>query len=46
MGHKGYALAPAYCQNAFGALATNKMDEESVDESIATQIAALTYQSH
>ncbi len=46
--HRGaarYAPAPAYCQNAFGALATNEMDEESVDKSITTQVAALTYQS-
>jgi hypothetical protein len=45
VGHHGYAPVPAYCQNAFGELATNETDEESINESVATQVAALTYQS-
>ncbi len=37
--------APAYHQNAFGTLATKETNEESVNKSVATQVAALTYQS-
>jgi hypothetical protein len=41
-----YALAQSFRQNEFGALATtNNLDTKSVDGSIATQMAALTYQS-
>jgi hypothetical protein len=45
-GHHGYAPALPY-QNAFGALAYNNDDdeEELITESIANQVAALTYQS-
>ena len=43
-GHQGYAPALPFQQNAFGALATNDSDEEST-EMVATQMAALTYQS-
>jgi hypothetical protein len=57
-GHHGYAPAPAFCQNAFEALAAKQMDDksindlvdesadESINKSVATQVAALTYQSH
>ncbi len=46
-GAHGYVLAQLFGQNAFGALATtDNSDTESVDGSVATQMAALTYQSH
>jgi hypothetical protein len=41
----GYAQAQPFCQNAFGELEVNDTDEESVNGSIATKVAALTYQS-
>jgi hypothetical protein len=43
-GHQGYAPALPYQQNAFGALANNESDDDSTD-TVATQMAALTYQS-
>jgi hypothetical protein len=45
-GAHGYAHAQSFEQNAFVPLATtNDSDTEFVDGSVATQIAALTYQS-
>jgi hypothetical protein len=45
-GHHGYAPAQPYQQNAFGILGNNKSnDEESIAKMVATQVAALTYQS-
>jgi hypothetical protein len=44
-GHHGFAPVPAYRQNAFRALATNETNEESINKSITTQVAAMTYQS-
>jgi hypothetical protein len=42
----GQGCAPAYHQNAFGILGTNNSnDEESLANTVATQVAALTYQS-
>ena len=43
-GHQGYAPALPYQQNTFGVLAGNESDEDSTD-TVATQMAALTYQS-
>ena len=43
-GHQGYAPALPYQQNAFGALVENEDDKDST-ETVATQMAALTYQS-
>ena len=44
-GHQGYAPALPFQQNALGALATSDSDEEDSTETVATQMAALTYQS-
>jgi hypothetical protein len=44
-GHHGYAPAPAFRQNAFGALGAKETDDKSVNKSVATQVAALMYQS-
>jgi hypothetical protein len=45
-GHHGYAPAQPYQQNAFGTLGkTESDDEESIANTVATQVAALTYQS-
>ena len=45
-GHHGYAPAQLYQQNAFGILGKTKSDdEESIANTVATQVAALTYQS-
>jgi hypothetical protein len=42
----GHGYAPAYHQNAFGILGTNDWDnKESLANTVATQVAALTYQS-
>jgi hypothetical protein len=42
----GQGYAPAYHQNAFGILGTNNSDDkESLANTVATQVAALTYQS-
>ncbi len=42
----GQGYAPAYHENAFGILGTNDSnDEESLANTVATQVAALTYQS-
>ncbi len=42
----GHGYAPAYHQNAFGILGTNDSNnEESLANMVATQVAALTYQS-
>jgi hypothetical protein len=42
----GQGYAPAYHQNAFGVLGTNDSNnEESLANTVATQVAALTYQS-
>jgi hypothetical protein len=43
-GHQGYAPALPFQQNAFGALSANDSDDDST-ETVATQMAALTYQS-
>ena len=43
-GHQGCATALPFQQNAFGALAANNSDDDSM-ETVATQMAALTYQS-
>ena len=43
-GHQGYAPALPFQQNAFSALANNDSDEDS-SETVATQMAALTYQN-
>ena len=44
-GHQGYAPALTFQHNAFGALAGNDSDEDNSTEKVATQMAALTYQS-
>jgi hypothetical protein len=44
-GHQGYAPALPFQHNAFGALAGNDSDEDNSTETVATQMAALTYQS-
>ena len=44
-GHHGYAPALPYQHNAFGALAGNDSDGEDSTETVATNLAALTYQS-
>jgi len=44
-GHQGYAPALPFHQNALGALTTNDSDKEDSTETVATQMAALTYQS-
>ena len=44
-GHHGYAPALPYQHNAFGALAGNDSDGEESTETVATNLAALTYQS-
>ena len=44
-GHQGYAPALPFQQNAFGVLANNDSDEDNSTETVATQMAALTYQS-
>jgi len=43
-GHQGYAPALPFQKNAFSGLANNDSDEDS-SETVATQMAALTYQS-
>jgi hypothetical protein len=43
-GHQGYAPATPHQQNAFGIFGTTNLDNKSVD-TVATQVAALTYQS-
>jgi hypothetical protein len=43
-GHQGYAPARPFQKNAFGALAANDSDDNSAN-TVATQVAALTYQS-
>ncbi len=43
-GHQGYAPALPFQHNAFNALAADNSDEDTAD-SMATQMAALTYQS-
>ncbi len=43
-GHQGYAPAMPHQQNTFGTLGQNKLDNDLV-ETVATQVAALTYQS-
>jgi hypothetical protein len=43
---RGHGYAPAYHQNAFGILGTNNSDnKELLANTVATQVAALTYQS-
>jgi hypothetical protein len=44
-GHQGYAPALPFQHNAFGALAGNDSDDDESAETVATQMAALTYQS-
>jgi hypothetical protein len=45
-GHHDYAPAQPYQQNAFGTHSETKSDdEESIAKTVATQVAALTYQS-
>jgi hypothetical protein len=45
-GHHGYAPTQPYQLNAFGILGETKSDnEESIANTVATQVAALTYQS-
>jgi hypothetical protein len=45
-GHHGYGPTQPYQQNAFGILGETKSDnEESITNTVATQVAALTYQS-
>jgi hypothetical protein len=46
-GHHGHAPARPFQQNAFGALMedADKDNKESIVESVANQVAALTYQS-
>jgi hypothetical protein len=44
-GHQGYAPALPFQQNTFGALAGNDSDEDDSTKTVATQMAALTYQS-
>ena len=43
-GHQGYAPALPFQQNAFGALTAKNSDDDST-ETVATQMAALTYRS-
>jgi hypothetical protein len=43
-GHQGYAPVLPFHQNAFGALANEDLGD-NLDKTIATQMAALTYQS-
>jgi hypothetical protein len=40
-----HGYAPAFHQNAFGVLEADNREEESIDKSVATQLAVLTYQS-
>ena len=44
-GHHGYAPALPFQHNAFGALAGNDSDEDDSAKTVATQMAALTYES-
>jgi hypothetical protein len=44
-GHQGYAPALPFQHNAFGSLACNDSDEDDSTETVAPQMAALTYQS-
>jgi hypothetical protein len=44
-GHRGYAPAMPFQQNAFSALAENDSDNKSLAASVATQVVALTHQS-
>jgi hypothetical protein len=44
-GHQEYAPALPFQHNAFGALAGNDSDDDESAETVATQMAALTYQS-
>ncbi len=44
-GHHGYAPALPHQQNAFGALANNANSDDDSVEIVATQVAAITYQS-
>ncbi len=44
-GHQGYAPALPFQHNAFGALAGNDSDDDESAETVATKMAALTYQS-
>ncbi len=41
----GYAQAQPFSQNTFGALEANNTEQESINGSVAPQVAALTYQS-
>ncbi len=43
-GHQGYAPALPFQQNGFGALASEDSDND-LAKTVATQMAALTYQS-
>ena len=45
VGHQGYAPALPFQHNTFGALAGNNSNEDNSTETVATQMAALTYQS-
>ncbi len=44
-GHHRYAPAQPFQQNAFGALAKNNDNDKSIAATVATRVAALTYQS-
>jgi hypothetical protein len=44
-GHHRYAPAQPFQQNAFGALANDNNDNKLIPATVATQVAALTYQS-
>jgi hypothetical protein len=44
-GHQGYAPALPYQQNSFRALANNADTDDNSIETVATQVATLTYQS-
>jgi hypothetical protein len=44
-GHQGYALALPHQQNPFGALANSADTDDNSVETVATQVAALMYQS-
>ena len=44
-GHHGYAPALPHQQNAFGVLANYADSDDDSVETVATQVAALTYQS-
>ncbi len=44
-GHHRYAPAQSFQQNAFGALANKKDDDESIAITVVTQVSALMYQS-